>query len=251
MKYFTIDWYERSQKTSYHLSLEEDVQAETFSEEYFQKLYKDELTDWLDMEEEVASILSQEENIAYEPFNKDRAIQQFEEGFVYNQEDLKYNLPEEILHQIADIRVFTLNKASRKVIDDVTRYCEENEKLVMATIENYDKYLEANSNRIEKEIVEKFGFHDCVIKKSVSNGNSFTLLLDNSGGFTNINEVTFENFNIVTQDDSIEDTWWLYEEVYKLDDSFEFHILLQNKDMDLIDFIINAERVSFKVKNKL
>ncbi|ODA39970.1 hypothetical protein DSBG_3261 [Desulfosporosinus sp. BG] len=35
MKYFTKEWYETCQKTSFHLSLEEDERAENFSEEYF------------------------------------------------------------------------------------------------------------------------------------------------------------------------------------------------------------------------
>jgi len=39
MKYFTKEWYELCQKTSFHLLLEEEKRAETFSEEYFQLLY--------------------------------------------------------------------------------------------------------------------------------------------------------------------------------------------------------------------
>lgn len=35
MKYFTKEWYERSQKTCFHLPLEEEKQAEACSEEYF------------------------------------------------------------------------------------------------------------------------------------------------------------------------------------------------------------------------
>ena len=256
MKYFTKEWYELCQKTSFHLLLEEEKQAETFSEEYFQQLYNTELNSWLNLQEEVASILinnetvNTDDNNEYEPFNRGQAIEQFHDGFIYNQEHLKRELPETILEQIADLRVFALNKATRTVINAVTKFCEDNERSVTATGENYGKYMEGSSNTLEKRIIDKFGFHDCTIIKPVHNDMSLTLLLDNTGGFTNIDEVTFENFNIIKQDDLLEDSWWLYEEVYKVNDKYEFHILLQNKKMRLIDFIISADKVSFKSNNK-
>jgi hypothetical protein len=252
MKYFTKEWYELCQKTSFHLLLEEEKQAETFSEEYFQQLYHTELNSWLHLQEEVATLMKNEtvntDDNEYEPFNKHKITQQFHEGFIYNQEDLKKGLPDTILKQIADIRVFALNKASSSVIKAVTEYCEDNETSVNTTGENYGRYIEEASNTLDKEIVEKFEFHDCTILKSVQDDRSLTLLLDNTGGFTNINEVTFENFHIIKQEDLLEDSWWLYEEIYKVNDKYEFHVLLQNKEMGLIEFIVSAEQVSFKSK---
>ncbi|MBD2871999.1 DUF4085 family protein [Paenibacillus arenilitoris] len=252
MKYLTKEWYELCQKTSFHLGLEEEKQAETFSQQFFQQLYNTELNNWLNLQEEVASLMKNNEtvntndNIEYEPFNRDIAIEQFHEGFIYNQELLKKELPETILKQIADIRVFTLNKATRTVINAVAKFCEDNERSVTATSENYRRYLEEASDTLDKEIIGNFGFHDCTITKSVQKDMSLTLLLDNSGGFTNIDEVTFKNFKIIKQEGSLEDSWWLYEEVYKVNDEYEFHVLFHNNKMGLTDFIISAEYVSFK-----
>lgn len=241
------------QKTSFHLLLEEEKQAETFSEEYFQQLYHIEFNSWLTLQEEMDSILKSndtvnrdDDNNNYEPFNKEKAIEQFHDVFIYNQAILKKGLPETILEQIADLRVVALFKATRKVINAVTKFCEGNERSVTTTGENYGRYYKEASISFDKGIVENFGFHDCTIIKSVQNDTNLTLLLDNTGGFTDIAEVTFENFNIIKQDDLLEDTWWLYEEVYKVNDKYEFHILLQNKNMDLIDIIISAELISFK-----
>lgn len=251
MKYFTKEWYELCQKTSFHLPLEEEKQTETFSEEYFQQLYNTELDSWLNLQEEIASIMETTEtentdgNNEYEPFNREQAIEHFHDGFIYNQERLKKELPETILKQIADIRVFALNKATHTVINAVTKFCEDNEKSVRATSMNYRRHMGEVPNTLDKEIIEKFGFHDCTIIKSVQNDMSLTLHLDNTGGFTDIVEVTFENFNIIKQDDLLEDAWWLYEEVYKVNDKYEFHVLLQNGKMGLIDFIISADQVSF------
>jgi hypothetical protein len=254
MKYFTKEWYELSQKTSFHLLLEEEKQAETFSEEYFQQLYYTELNSWLHLQEEVASLMKNEtvnieNHTEYEPYNKHKASQQFHEGFLYNQELLKNALPETIVIQIADIRVFALNRATSSVIKAVTEFCEDNERSVNTTGENYIRYLEEASHTLDKEVVEEFGFHDCIVIKAVKNDRSLTLFLDNRGGFTDIDEVTLENFHIIKQDDVLIDSWWLYEEIYKVNDKYEFHVLLQNKKMELVDFIISADHVSFK-RNK-
>ncbi|MFJ5770160.1 DUF4085 family protein [Psychrobacillus sp. NPDC093180] len=256
MKYFTKEWYELCQKTSFHLLLEEENQAETFSEEFFLHLYNTELNTWLNLQEEIDSIMKNNETVntddnnEYEPFNRDKIIEQFHDGFIHNQEHLKRELPETILNQIADLRVFALNKATRPVMNAVIQFCENNERSVTATSEDYRKYIEEASNTLDKEIIKRFRFHDCTIIKSVQNDMSLTLFLDNTGGFTNIVEVNFENFDIIKQDDLLEDTWWLYEEVYKRNDTYEFHVLLQNNKTGLMDFIISADQVSFTSNQK-
>jgi hypothetical protein len=252
MKYFTKEWYELCQNISFHLSLEEEKHAETFSEEYFQQLYNTELYSWIKLQEEVASIMKNNETVninvnkEYEPFNRDKTIEQYHDRFIYNQEYLKRKIPEKILKQIADIRVFTLNKATRTVINAVTKYCEDNNTSVNTTIEDFRRYLGKVSNTLDKEIIEHFRFHDCTITNAVQEGMSLVLLLDNSAGFTNIVQVTFKNFNIIKQEGSLEDSWWLYEEVYKVNERYEFHVLLQNNKIGLIDFIFSADQVSFK-----
>ncbi|MCJ8010754.1 DUF4085 domain-containing protein [Paenibacillus sp. KQZ6P-2] len=244
MRYFTKEWYELSQRTSFHLLLEEESQAETFSEAYFQQLYSAELNKWLHLHEEVASIM--QANGTNEPFNKDKETKQFYESIIYNQEHLKKSLPETILNQIADLRVFALNKATRDVINTVSQFCEDNKRSVDTTIDNYRKYHTEASLSMDREIVDNFRFHDCRIIKSILNDKSITLLLDNTGGFTDIDELIFENVTIIKQDAGLENSWWLYEEVYKVNDKYEFHMLLQNQDTGLINFIISAEQAFFR-----
>ncbi|UKS29698.1 DUF4085 domain-containing protein [Paenibacillus sp. HWE-109] len=244
MKYFTKEWYELCQKMSFHLGLEEEKQAGTFSEAYFQQLYKDELNKWLQLQEEVASIM--QANGTNEPFNKDKETKQFHESIIYNQEHLRKSLPETILNKIADLRVFALNKATSDVINAVAQFCEDNKRVVETTGVNFRKYHKEASLSLDRGIVENFSFHDCKITKSIQNDQSITLILDTSGGFTNIDEVIFENVTIIKQDDGLENSWWLYEEVYRVDDRYEFHMLLQSQDMGLIDFIVSAEQVFFR-----
>ena len=48
---------------------------------------------------------------------------------------------------------------------------------------------------------------------------------------------------ILKQDKPLKNAWWLYDEIYKSDNGFEIHVLLQNKE--LIDFTVNVTDVEY------
>jgi len=248
LKYFTKAWYELCQKTSFHLSLTEDKKAETFSEAYFQQVYHDEWRKWLALQEEVHALLSAR-NVVRKPFDREEAAKEFRDRYVHYREFYESALPEWILRQIADIRVFAMHKAARNVIDAVARYCEENERMVNSTVENYRKYIEEAKSAIGEEIVKRFSFHDCRIAEAVSDGDALRLRFDPSGGFTDITEVELKDFRLIRQDGALEKSTWLYEEIYKENDRFELHALLQSPAEGLVDFIASAKAIVFKVIN--
>lgn len=56
--------------------------------------------------------------------------------------------------------------------------------------------------------------------------------LDNEGGFTNFNKITFEAVDeIIGQDERIVDSCWIYEELYRTDSGYEAHILFHGEGM--------------------
>ncbi|ODA39969.1 hypothetical protein DSBG_3260 [Desulfosporosinus sp. BG] len=167
----------------------------------------------------------------------------FHEIFMFNQERIEKTLPEAILNMIADIKVFGLYKASSEVISAVTSYCEENMRSVNMAIEQYQKHLKTVSNSFNRNILKNF--HDCKITGIKRTEHSLIISL-NSGGFTDIKEVLFENYKIIKQDSSLENSWWLYDEIYDIDGINEWHVLLQDENSLLADFIISAEKISFK-----
>jgi hypothetical protein len=290
MNYFTKEWYELCQKTGIHLILEEEEEAEAFSEEYFQQLYCHKLSEWLDLQKEMSEITFEdlypmelnaeylEKNISeaeiavlkdsyqvarktakekyrpLEPFDIEEQIKQFHEAFVYNQEHMKNVLPEELLESIADIRVFALEKASRQVIAAVTKLCEGNEKVVRRVNKEYEIYYKkvlASLEAVDRAIFEEIKFHDCIIIDIKQTETSLSILFDNSGGFTDISEVVFENYRIIEKHDSLIKACWLYEEIYKIDGRYEVQALLYNKNMELEEFIISAEHISLRNNNVL
>jgi len=251
MNYFTKGWYELCQKISAHLHLEEEKEAEYFSEEYFQQLYNQKLMKWLSSEEQVASYrsktkASKEGYIPCEPFDREKAIERFRKKFTHNQDHVKKILPEEILKEIVDIRVYVLNKASRKVKNAVTQFCEDNKKSIERTAKEYQNYKKQALKTLDIDIVKKIRFHDCVILDVKQTDQYLSIIFDNPGGFRKIDEIQFENYQILKQEASLQNLWWLYDEIYKTNGKYELQVLLQNENMDLIEFTVSAEYIVFK-----
>ena len=71
------------------------------------------------------------------------------------------------------------------------------------------------------------------------------LELDNSGGFTLIDQVVFKNCDVLTQDGRLHGARWLYDEIYKTDEGYEFHALLIGK-RQLIDLIVRVTDIVCK-----
>ncbi|URZ01684.1 DUF4085 family protein [Clostridium felsineum] len=91
-----------------------------------------------------------------------------------------------------------------------------------------------------------------MIVKSNEGDKFLVLFFDNNSKFTNIEKVIFKNYNIIKQDRSLENSWWIYDEIYKVNDKYELHVLLQNKNKDFIEFTSLTEYIEFyKDKNKM
>ncbi|SHI37767.1 DUF4085 family protein [Clostridium intestinale] len=239
MNYFNKEWCESCQRIGLHLILEEDKQAEIFSEEYFQQLYNQKLIEFLDSWKEIASITNK-------PFDKENLTKQFEDSFIYNQEYTKKLLPQDILIKIADIRVYVLNKATHQVINDVALFCEYNKQLVERTIKQYNKHYKKVLNSFNKNVIENIHFHDCIITDIRQSEESLSITFDNSNGFTDIYEVQFHNYKLINQDNLLKYSWWLHDEIYITNGKYELQVLLENKNSNLVEFSVYAEHISFK-----
>ncbi|WP_027624923.1 DUF4085 family protein [Clostridium lundense] len=282
MHYFTKKWYELCQKTNAHLILEEEEKAASFSDEYFQQLYNEKLTEYLALQKKIASCtfddiypkemsaeyfndnmsqreieslkasyktnreLAKENYVSPEPFDSEKLSKKFYETFIYKQQYIKKILPKEILEKILDIRVYVLDKASNEVIKAVTEFCKANETSVKKTFKEYEIYYKKALKSFDVNIVENLNFHDCTIVDIKKTKQCLSILFDSSNGFTDINEIQFNNFKIIKQDGLLKNSWWLYDEIYKINNKYELHVLLQNKNMGLVEFIISAEHIFFK-----
>ncbi len=281
MKYLTKEWYETMQKTDLHLLLKVSKTAEAFSEEYFRELYKREEKNWLKLQKDVSEVKFEdiypedyhaaypdgtplEESLLEEArksyfeqreqarlkfnnrpeFNIEEKKKRFKQSFRYNLKLLKNSLPESILLKVADIRVLALNYASREVKQEITQFCKQNEKSTRAAMAAYQKQYRKQFKTGAPAFVEELNLHDCMVLSCRRAGNDVVLVLDNSGGFTNISTIRIKNCVVIKQDAPLHGAWCLYEEIYKAGESFEIHFLLDKNK--LIDYIIVADDLEYQ-----
>jgi len=277
----TKEWYETMQKTSFHLSLKASKKANTFSEDYFRNLYNKEEKAWLKLQEDVSKVKFEDmhpeefyiENFedyqmsveAFEEvkktcfetreqvhsnfnetnsvFNPEHEKKIFKQALHHNIKYLKSNLPYEILQKVADIRVLALNHASVNVKKEIAIFCKSNDKKCEVALKSYQKEYQNIFKDGIPHFVENFNFHDCKVISCCKRGKDVVLKLDTTGGFTNINQVIFKNCTALKKDNHLYGVWWLYDEIYKTDEGYEIHVLLQGKQ--LIDFIISTKDVEY------
>lgn len=277
----TKEWYETMQKTGFHLLLNVSEEAEMFSEEYFERLYRMKENEYLQLQEEVSKvkfedIFPEEFNFvplsgeSLEPaeleeakrhyfeireqarlnylnrpaFDPEQEKVKFREKLEFKIQHLEKMLPQEILQKVADIRVLALDYASDEVKKALTEYSESNRKAIEATQKAYWEEYKKIFKDEEPSFISNFKFHDCKVVSCLQKGEDTVITLDNTGGFTNIKEIILKNCIIQKLDAPLEGAWWLYDEIYKTDEGYEIHVLLEKKE--LIDFIVTVTDVEYE-----
>lgn len=162
------------------------------------------------------------------PFDETDCKQQFHESVEWGSKAAAAKLPHELLTQIADIRVFALGYCTKEVLLQLKKQSIENEQKVKSTMEQYAKAQQAQ--HIPESIRSKFNFHDCTVT-ALDVGEHIVVRLDTRGGFTNTNKVTFISAEMMKQDEGIAGCHWIYDELYRIDDGYEVHVLFAGQRM--------------------
>ena len=237
MKYLTKKWYESLQKINMNLLIEIAKEAETFSEEYYKKVYQEEERRWIELQNTIKSINSKD-------VNKDK------ESFKHIQEQiikkLENNVPDYILKKVADIRVLALGKASSIVKKELDKYCKKQKVIVEKAMKEYKRYNNNNLRKYENTFIRNFDFHDCKIKSCEKQEKDLIITLDTTNNcLVDIKQIIFKNYDIIKEENNICQSVWLYNEVYIKDNGYEIHILLENIKGKLIDFIVGTDDVIY------
>jgi len=190
-----------------------------------------------------AALASWSDRPRYDP---EKTRENFRKAQRNNVKCLKEDLPEYMLQQVADVRVLALDFASAAVKRDITAWCTQNRKEANQTAKGYEKQYRAMLKKGNPAFLEDFSFHDCKITSCRRQGKNLVIRLDNSGGFTDVQNIILEQCTILKQERPFRNAWWLYEEIYPVDGGWEIHVLLQNSRMQLIDFIVQVAGVRLK-----
>ena len=191
---------------------------EVMSEEEFEALRK--------------QLLEEEQNqqdVEIEPYDEEASTNDFLEMHQDEIEELKENLPKEILDEVADIRVLALGVATEKVKDLVDKYSQECEMKFEKPFNEYNKHWYSIADKVPAHIKENYNFHDCAILKMTKCGNDIVFELDNSGGFTNINKITYKDA-VILENNFVGGCYWIYDEMYLCDKGYERHIAVDGEN---------------------
>lgn len=237
MKYLTKKWYESLQKIDMNLLIEIAKEAETFSEEYYKKVYQEEERKWIELQNTIKSINSKDVNKDKESFKN------IQEQII---KKLENNVPDYILKKVADIRVLALGKASSIVKKELDKYCKKQKVIVEKAMKEYKRYNNNNLRKYENTFIKDFDFHDCKIKSCEKQEKDLIITLDTTNNcLVDIKQIIFKNYDIIKEEDNICQSVWLYNEVYIKDNGYEIHILLENIKGKLIDFIVGTDDVIY------
>jgi putative heme iron utilization protein len=140
MKFFTQEWYHNTLISQMCFSIRKSNRAAIFSDKFFEKLYKSEKA-WY------VKHLKRAAKFTRTPFDKVVAEAEFDQNYKDNLEFVNA-LPQELISEIADIRVFALGTVSYDIADKLTRFCGKLNRECEAIQKEYDDSLEFVAEKI-------------------------------------------------------------------------------------------------------
>ncbi|SEL10522.1 Protein of unknown function [Paenibacillus sp. OK003] len=162
------------------------------------------------------------------PFDQKKCREDYKESMEWNFQYQSQHLPKEIVEQIADIRVFTLGYCTREVLRQLKKRSAENMKEMNRVSKEYREAILAQD--ISDELRSRVQFHDCTVTELLT-GEEVVIRFDTLGGFTNMNKLTLTAPEIIKQEGEIVGTYWLYQELYRMDNGYELHVLFYGENM--------------------
>lgn len=181
-------------------------------------------------------------------YDEEILSRQFQENMKDKQEYLRTILPSDIIRDVADIRVLAFDYASKDICDRIYRYCMVKEDKTYQIDEDYRAYYEGIHPSIPEKIKKHYGFHDCRVTSLEQLGDEITVTLDIRGGQTEVNQMIFHKADIIEQEEIIGGVW-LSDEIYLLEDGYEFHASLQKEDGKIRYLTVRAEDVDFALED--
>lgn len=184
------------------------------------------------------------DNFVPQVYDEEALTKQFDDNLYCSKKRLEALLPEDILKDVADIRVLALNKVSEDIKNRIRQFCAQKEEKVSKIQEEYQNYYNSIEKQLPEKIRKEYGFHDCIVTHFEQQGTDVIIELDHSGGFTNVCKVIYHNATMIEQD-NIVGSWWICDEIYRMNDSYEFHSALQDENGQVRYFTVNASDIDF------
>lgn len=218
MRYMTKQWYQTMQDSGLGVCLEADERAGAYSEEVFRSVYQEKLDAWLLEREKICGFLS-------EPFDAQRERQSFAELYTRELAQYQTRTPGDILSKVADMRILALGLCTEAVRDAMEQYRRNCQETVERTMEEYwDAYKARGLDRVW---TGDHSLHDSQVRHLRQEGEDLVLEFDREDeDWHTVSQIRFRDAGILRQEASVENAWWLYDEIWRVDNGYEVHVLL-------------------------
>lgn len=241
MKYLTKEWYLSRKSEIEDLVRYPSEEARFFSEDYFQKLFAESEQAHLNSaKEDFRDMVQQDAQDHHESspsaFDCEQAKAEHHDLFLSRIEFLKQELPTDIIESIADLRICALRYATPEVIEMIHEYCEAFKKVWHETLMASWAQQKLRFKDHEPAFLEDCSIHDYHIKTGRFVGDAFILEPAEDESTTFYEKLfgrkvygatyIFRNAEILHLENSLEDTFGVYEEVFPSDSGYEFHFIL-------------------------
>lgn len=226
MKYFTREWYEIMRCSQVINQLNITSQAEYFSEEYYRQLYMRRLTEYVEQMKELAYE-------AGETFSRAKAELKFRIKTEQLEQKFNQHMSEEMLEQVADLRVLSLGSASMYVYTQIEKCCQQKQEDSEAVGMAYWQYFDEIYAKIPTHLRAtcENALQDRVITKMKTDDDQIVMTYCNDiWGRARICFCGVERFE--TDGDLVGSTW-LYDEIYPFENGgAQIDVLFVDDDLD-------------------
>ena len=222
MRYLTKQWYQTMQDSGLGVGLEVDERAAEFSEDIYQTLRTQKLAQWLRDREEVCQVLGE----SFDPMEEERS---FDEFCARELETYRTRTPEPILTKVADLRVLAVGYCIWEVFRDLEHYAQQCREQTEQTMDR--AWEEIKAQGLDKAFTGEHSLHDSVILTMEREGEDLVIEFERDQvEWPEIKAVRFRDAVILTQEQDVENAWWLYDEIWRNGEGYEVHALLWRDD---------------------
>lgn len=219
MKYKTKKWYKNVTKYHFPMNLEIINSSKKDIQQIFEDEYKNEFNK---MKNKLPK--NYEEEVFNNIFN----------SYLENCKKFFYN---ETLKNIVDIRLLALGKVFKEEYDFIEK----------DAMQAYNKIYNTIKKKLPKDIEERLHLHDCLITNIVKEKERLIIELNCEQGFGDVKRIIFDKYTVLEEEMNFINGWWLYEEIYIVDNNYELHILIDvpyKNSSNLGYFTIRASNIT-------
>ena len=238
MRYFTKQWYNDTVVAAMCFQLRRTEKAAKHSDKFYEKLYTLEEKAYIRYRKRELKALKQSKAL-------DEMKEEFRKNTVANLEFVKTNLPEDILSEIADIRVLGLGSVTNDMHAKITRYCGRINRQCESVERQYEIASDEAFELIDGKTTKALGALIGSEIISISNDCDNTLIefLSDDNGTRYI--VTLSNTQGADEDTFVEGGFVIKYELISTDDKkFEFALLCIDENLKTYTYSYTAESVS-------